>query len=64
MNKIAVSDEKFYNADSKTKVRYLKNDIKRMKRRLKILVNFSNRHCLKEIIFRCIRLTGYYKRAK
>jgi hypothetical protein len=40
MNKIAVSDEKFYNADSKTKVRYLKNDIKRMKRRLKILVNF------------------------
>lgn len=64
MSKIAVSYEKFYSADSKTKVRYLKNDIKRMKRRLKLLVNFSNRRCLKEIIFRCIRLVCYYKRGK
>lgn len=62
--KIVVAVEQFNNADNKTKVRYLKNDIKRMKRRLKLLVNFSNRHCLKEIIFRFIRLIGYYKRGK
>lgn len=64
MSKIVVPTEQFYNADGKTKVRYLKNDIKRMKRRLKTVVNFSNRNCLKAIIFRCIRLIGYYRRVK